>query len=171
MPEKPLRVKLAVYMLYLSLGVSATRILATWLCFRASTPTGSLFATFVMSAIGTLFHNEGSLVPYGDIVILPIAAWLYFKIAEGRDWARTTVLIFVLLETLISILSVVIVARAPEFDQTATSFSGRLIHDVSLISELALRISAITLLFGRASSNWFKAMKSRVGETSAGIAL
>lgn len=163
MPERPSRVTFGLYMLSLSLGISVTRFLVTWLGFGDFGPLEYFLATFLIAVV-TSFLFQGSLwMIHGGILIVPIAAWLYYMVAKGKNWARITLLIFVLLEILASILSVIIAARAPMFDETPPTLSDLLIRYFPPILQLVLRIVAVMLLFGPTSSDWFKAMKNLQG--------
>jgi hypothetical protein len=165
MLERPSRVTFALGMLYLSLGISVTRLLVTRLGFGDFGPPEYSLAPFLIAVV-TSFLFQGSMwMIHGGILIVPIAAWLYYMVAKGKNWARMTVPIIVLLETLASILSVIIAARAPVFDETPPTLSDFLICYFPVILQLVLRIVAVTLLFGRVSSNWFKAMKNLHGTT------
>jgi hypothetical protein len=165
-PGRPLRVNLALSMLYLSLAISVARVSVTWLGFGDFFPPEYLF-TIILILLGTSSFFQGS--PWMDLVgvlFVPIAAWLYYMMAKGKNWARITLLIYVLLETAASILSLSLAGAklVPMFDpisQTPPAFSDSLIRDFLPILQLVLRITAVTLLFGRVSSNWFEAMKTR----------
>lgn len=114
MPDRPLRVTLALYLLYLSLGIGVVTVFVTWLRFGAPGPSEFfLLNSFIMI---TIFHfmspawamqweTHGGLL---IAAIVPIALWLYYMIGKGRNWARTVLLIFVILGTLDLILRLVL---------------------------------------------------------------
>jgi hypothetical protein len=153
-PEKPFKVTLALYMLWLSLGISVTRALVTWWPFGAPGEPGGFLAAVLM-VIVALFRGP-LWMRHGDILVVPVSAWLYYMIAKGKNWARITLLIWVILET----LSLFMCGRAPAFYQTSTP-SDLLIEATLFVLQSVLQITAVTLLFGRVSSNWFRAMKDQ----------
>ncbi len=159
LPERPSKVTFALYMLYACLGISVIVVLVSWVKFGLPGWAGYQLITFPMQLALFHFWAPIGVMIYGNLVILPIAFWLYFMIGKGKNWARITLLIYVILEILftIGLLGFSFVLRY------------HLVH-VSSLSDWFMRISAeilqdvfhivaLTFLFGRASSDWFKAMK------------
>jgi hypothetical protein len=159
-PERPLRVKLALWILYLSLGITVTRLLfSPRLGFEDSFPPEYFPATILIALVVSSLFRGLAWMRLEGILIVPLAAWLYYMIGKGKNWARKTLLIFVLMDALACILSVFLLGYA-YFDQTPPTLSGSLIHGFPPVLQLVLRIAAVKLVYGRVSSDWFKAMNS-----------
>ncbi|HTY25989.1 MAG TPA: ankyrin repeat domain-containing protein [Desulfomonilaceae bacterium] len=157
-PERPSKVTFAIYVLYTSLGIGVIMVLVTWLLFGSPGPVGYFLITYLMHV--SSFHFQTMWVMHGDVVIVPIAAWLFYMIGKGKNWARMTLLVFVILETLVFALSLLMIGLLPRSGFSPLSLSGFLIDACPTILQHVLQVVAVTLLFGRVSSNWFKAMKA-----------
>jgi hypothetical protein len=134
MPKKPSKVTAAVIMLYISLAIGVMRLFVTWMLFGAP----SWIAYTMLTKL---------------LIIIPIATWLYYMVGRGRNWARMTVLILVLIETPLSILAVV---KHGVFPMSSLS---DFMTNLEIVQTL-IKIMAMPLLFQRDSSVWFKAMKN-----------
>jgi Ankyrin repeats (3 copies) len=161
-PSRPLKVRLALYILYTSLGISVTTVLVAWLRSGFPGPVGYWLINVVLLTV--MFHVHAQYptwVWYGgllNLAIVPIAVWFYFMIGKGKNWARITLLALVILETLDSVLSVVAsLALSPAFGRSRLNLANLLTSTYAL--QTVLRIVALTLLFGGTSSDWFKAVK------------
>jgi hypothetical protein len=158
--EKPSKVTLALYMLYACLGISVIAVLVSWVRFGLPGWAGYRSITFLMQL--ALFHFWAPIwvMIYGNLIILPIAFWLYFMIGKGKNWARMTLMIYVILEILLGILPVVfgffMFHHRPQL--SLSDWFMRISPD---ILQDVFQIVALTFLFGRASSDWFKAIKNR----------
>ena len=161
LPERPLKVTLALYLLYACLGISVIVVLVSWVRFGAPGWLGYQLITFPMQLALFHFWAPIGVMIYGNLVILPIAFWLYFMIGKGKNWARITLLIYVILEILftVGLLGFSFVLRyhlvhVPSLSDWFIRISPQILQDV-------FHIVAVTFLFGRASSDWFKTIKIR----------
>ncbi len=160
-PARPSRVTLALYMLYTCLGISVIVVLVSWVRFGLPGWVGYKLVAFLIQLAMFHFWAPIGVMIYGNLIILPVAVWLYFMIGKGKNWARITLLIYVILEILftIGLLGFSFVMRyhlvhAPSLSDFLMRISPEILQDV-------FQIVGLTLLFGRASSDWFKAIKNR----------
>ncbi len=158
--EKPPKVTLAVYMLYISLGISVIVVLVSWVRFGLPGWVGYKLVAFLIQLAMFHFWAPIGVMIYGNLIILPIAFWLYLMIGKGKNWARITLLVYVILEILFTIgslgFSVVMryhLVHVPSLSDWFMRISPEIVQDV-------FQIVALTFLFGRASSDWFKAIKN-----------
>ena len=121
--EPPFAVKLASKLLWLGLGIAVlTQLLVL--------PELQRNPFFVPTVIGM-------------VVSLAVNAWLFFKIGQGRNWARIVYLVLILISSPVLFISVkAIFARS--------TFEG-----VAVAAELAANVIALYLVFvpGRA---WYR---------------
>jgi len=155
-PERPSRVKLALQILYLSLGISVIRVLLIWRLAGFPGPAVSFLLSYFL--LIALFNLQGPMwLLHGDLIIFPIALWLYYMIGRGKDWARIIALNFIILAILESMMSAPLTLPPLTFEGVELSYFLTSAHVVQGV----LKIAAIALLFGRVSSDWFRAMKAR----------
>jgi hypothetical protein len=121
-PERPLRVNLALGMLCLSLAISVARVFVTWLGLGAFFPPEYFLTAILILQVASSFIPGSRWMHLGGVLFVPVAVWLYYLIANGKNWARITLLVYVLLETAASILSLFIV-RYAYFDPTPPAIS------------------------------------------------
>lgn len=134
MPERPSNVTLAVYMLYLGLGVRIMWLVLDWLLLKAPWFTYTILEWLWL------------------LISFAVLMWLYHMIGIGKNWARIIVLILVVLETAGWIF---VVANFGLFlDFSLWAFVGNL----GLVQGF-IRIIAMVLLYQRDSSDWFSAIK------------
>ncbi len=101
-PARPWKVTLAVNLLCLGLGIGVTRVVGVWLL----TGSPGLFGSFLIEYATGLFilHSDAPVwIFWGTEVAVPIACWLYYMIAKGKNWARLCLLIIAVPETLVFI--------------------------------------------------------------------
>ena len=156
-PKRPARVTLALYMLYLSLGISVITALVTWLWFGVPEWVGYNFLKSLVQVPLFRFGVPIWVMIYANLIILPVAVSLYYMIGKGRNWARITLLTYVMLETLFCIWSVDLGLSTFPFRRLGLSYF--LIRISPEILQVTLHIAASALLFGRVSSHWFRAIK------------
>ncbi len=92
--KRPAKISVALYMLYISLGISVTIVIVTWLSFGAPGLTDYYLINSIMM-IAALHFRTPEWIGYGGLLvplILRIALWLYYHISRGKNWARTTLL-------------------------------------------------------------------------------
>ncbi len=170
-PERPSRVTLALWTLYLSLGISVITVVVSWLRAGVPGPVGYWFINvLVMTTILHLRAQTPTWIWYGGLVsvaVTPIAIWFYYMIGKGKNWARTIVLVVVILEALDSTLGIVAsLALSPTLRHSHLSLSALLTLPPTL--QVLLKIIAVALLYGRVSSDWFKAVRiQRVNPANA----
>jgi len=160
LPERPSKVTFALYMLYACLGISVIPVLVSWVRFGAPGWVGYKLITFPLQL--ALFHFWAPIgaMLYGNLIILPVAVWLYFMIGKGKNWARITLLIYVILEILLTIcLEVFAFSMFYHHPNPTLSLSGFFMRISPEILQDVFQIVAVTFLFGRVSSGWFKAMR------------
>jgi hypothetical protein len=133
-PEKPSKVRTAVILLYISLGIGVMRLFVAWMLFGAP---GWIVYTMLTKLL----------------IIIPVAMWIYYMVGRGKTWARITVLILVIIETPLSTLAVV------RYGQFPMSSLSDLMTNLEIVQTL-IKIVAMPLLFQKESSDWFKAMKN-----------
>jgi hypothetical protein len=164
--ERPSRVTLALCLLYLDLGISVIRVAVPWL--RVGVPGVSgflLINVLIMVATTVWIMNTMSpaqfptwiwLVGVVSIAITPVAIWLYYMIGKGRNWARIIILVMVILEALVFTLGMApSLYFSSEVGHSNLSVSALLTRPPTL--QMLLKIIAVALLYGRVSSDWFKA--------------
>jgi uncharacterized protein len=155
-PQRPLKVTLAVNLLYVSLVIWAIQ------CFLYWAPVG----------------NSAGLPGWGTLpMILKALAFLgvdfglYYMIGKGRNWARMVFLVLSGMGPIIVIpiffIFVFTEIPVPPLDASdfiiPAPFSVTLLSLVSTIVDISgagLQIAALILLFQRDSSDWFRAMKA-----------
>lgn len=128
-PKRPRIVAVAVFMLYLSLGIEAIQNLVQWSYFQSTALP--LTANFLVSAL------------------MALIAYMTWK---GWNWARVTSVIFILVGLPVSILSAI-----PCDDRSMPT--SLLSINLLSIADIGVQLAALVLLFQRTSSDWFKAMK------------
>jgi hypothetical protein len=126
-PERPLEVTAALCLLYL----------------------GLVFAV-IADAMGFALPGGNTSDGLAMLVFLPISVLIYYMIGEGKNWARIT--FFVLL--VLSILGLVHHFVDKPLDAT---WSARA-KDCLLIAEAGVDLMALVMLFLPVSSEWFKAV-------------
>jgi len=163
-PQRPRKVTIALNMLYLSLAIGVTTFLVAWLPFGAPCSVESYLIT-VVAMIAAFHFRAPTSVVFGGLLIVSIAqiavvAWLYYMIGRRRNWARVALVVLLILGTLDSLLGVVAVSvLSPAFGHPPASLSDWLTSP--FLFQTVLQVAAVILLFGRESSQWFKAVKSR----------
>jgi hypothetical protein len=86
---------------------------------------------------------------FGVLGTLPVSALFYYMIGKGQNWARITFL-------LLFILSIpLLVTRFPSHPVSGSLGIGRSTLE---ITEIAIELAALSLLFQRVSSDWFGAV-------------
>jgi hypothetical protein len=131
--ERPPKVTLAVYILYSSLTLTFVRFFVEWLGAETS---GDAFGPVL-----------------GALTILPVFFLLFYMIGKAKNWARVVVLISAIVRTLYVIIIVLGVVWGPVH---LLGWSGK--FEITCYSaEVILEIIALSFLYQRASSDWFKA--------------
>jgi ankyrin repeat protein len=172
MLERPPTVTFALNMLFLSLGIGIIRVLYVWFLSGAPGLIGSALVTHIISQI--IFHFRAPMwVVHGDLLIVPIAVWLYYMIGKGKNWARISLLIFIVLETLACLMTVASAVTLSRFGHWPVSLSALLLSFGYYVLQAVPAIVGVIPLFGRVSSEWFKAMKvrNRQARTTANVVI
>lgn len=165
MPQRPPKVKLAVNLLYLSLGIGMIRgfldgtmvvVFGLWLFLYCTFVWARPFSLLVVLALSGL--------PRLFIIVMTVTGiWfgLSYMIGKGKNWARMVVLAvpFTLAVFMISILITRHIIEAPLPLLVVQEFSIRAVWSVQFGIAAILQIAPLILLFQRDSSDWFKAMK------------
>lgn len=159
-PERPSSVKLALYMLYTSLGISVVIVLLIWSLVGFPGPVGSFLTTYFMMIALFQLHGPSWLI-HVDLLIVPIAVWLYYMIGKGKNWGRMVGLIGVILAILDSIMAAPLTVSFPTIEGSNLSHYMPYFLISANILQAVLKIGAMALLFGRVSSDWFRAIKAR----------
>ncbi len=157
-PERPSKVTLAVYMLYASLGIGIVMALVDWLLSGTPGSVRYSLITFLMSWSSFHFRTPTWII-HGDLAFVPIALWLYWMTGKGKNWARITLLTFVILESLFLSATSAIALFLYASTASLLNLSELLMYNSPMILQHILQIAAVTLLFGRDPSIWFKAVK------------
>jgi hypothetical protein len=131
MPKRPWTVTTAVYMLYLSLGLSVPDLLRDWDWLK------DLSAGLQALILGVVLG-----------LWLAMALWFYM-VGRGRNWARILLLIQLLLGAPSSLLHII----------KAASGSSPYPEQLYQIIQWEIQIVTVLLLFQRSSSRWFRAME------------
>jgi len=129
---KPQPVRVAVTLLYIALLIGVIN---------------GLLNIFFVSAT----NSVETAMPYGSVlsvimllVATAILGFFYFKIGQGRNWARILVLVLFILGALYFVFSIVGMFQ-----------EGYLIPVISIINTIIILI-AIVLLFKQEASDWFR---------------
>jgi hypothetical protein len=140
--EKPSKVRIALILLYSSLGISLPRLVMKLVTVEDSVDIpGMVIAGFI------------------GLIVFSINLLLFYMIGKGKNWARIAVLIpVIILRAPLAVLLVVGLLSDPR----SASFA-EIGNITCYVAERILEIIALTFLFQRASSDWFKAMK--IGST------
>ncbi len=140
-PEMPASVKLAVYVLYVMLGIILVRILIGWLEVETT-------ADIVKQVISTLIFPA-------------IYLFLIYKIRNGKSWARVAVLILAIAPVLIAVVILygMIAAVFQSRSHLLSSDYFATVAGILYLIERIPQVMAIVLLFQRHSSNWFKIVR------------
>ncbi len=157
-PERPSKVTLAIYILYASLGIGIIMALVKWLLSGTPGSVGYFLITFLMSWSSFHFRTPTWII-HGDLAFVPIALWLFWMTGKGKNWARIALLTFVILESLLLIATSAIALYLSASTASLLSLPELLMYNSPMILQHILQIAAVTLLFGRVPSNWFKAVK------------
>jgi len=126
---RPPRVGTAVKLLYITLGIGVLRSI-----MDASIYTEMASPAFVM------------LISF---FVLGVMGFFIFMIGKGRNWARTTFLVFF-------IISIPFAAFPLMQSVGANPISGRI-----GIIQIIIQIVALVFLFQKLSSDWFRDMKPK----------
>lgn len=132
---KPQPVRVAVTLLYITLLIGVIN---------------GLINIYFVSAT----NSAAMAFPYGGVVAIlvllvatAILGFFYFKISQGRNWARILVLVLFILGLLYFVFSIV-----GMFQQ------GYLVPVISIVNTIIMLV-AIILLFKQEASDWFKSNK------------
>ncbi len=149
--EKPSQATVAVYLLYASVMLTTIRGsyqgLPTWV--------GHKFPKIVLMSAWYVFGVPFRVV-YADLVVVGIVLCLCYVVDKGRIWARTIIVIFIVLE-LLSILSGISAEFSNRFP---LRLSELVIRRSAEIPQMVLQVLAVMLLLERSSSEWFKNINS-----------
>jgi hypothetical protein len=161
-PERPMKVKVAVYLLYIGLGVGVTGFVLSLSGFQVRWPAPFIVVQFFLTI--TLFHFQSlGLLLLGQFLTLLVAAWLYFMIGKGRNLGRVILLACVVLEFLVTAGLVLVILYIPEFvcylRQPPFNPSVLMTSLGFHVLQVLLAVVAVSLLFAKGSSDWFGIMK------------
>lgn len=139
---RPQQVTIALKLLWGSLIVGSINFVFSW-------DNVALFAVSYSQDTGINLEQSIKIIQILHISILIftglLSSWLFCKIAAGRNWARITFAILVLLGSILSITS-----NRELFDiAPVSSMIGMLLN--------VLQLTALVLLYLPASRPWFKA--------------
>jgi hypothetical protein len=134
-PGKPWKVRTAVIMFWLSLGIALIGLITRSITVFSTVTT----AETIMSAL----------------VVLAVYFGLIVMIGKGKNWARIVFLVLSIFDVPFAIWAII-----QTLSHLAFSGPAGVVTIILKVAELALRIMALALLFQRDSSDWFKAMKN-----------
>lgn len=130
---KPLSVRVAVGLLWLSVALSVVELPAQWHEVSAALPL------LPASAVSSLADIAG----VAALVFLAFNIWLYLRISQGRNWARLTYMISAALSIAFALSQL---AEQPDL--------GSLSFWLTALDQ-CLALVTIALLSTRASRDWF----------------
>ena len=123
---------------------------------KVSTAVKLLYSTLVIGVVRLILEAStiAQTAPLGFIIFigfftLATSAFFMYMIGKGRNWARITFLVFVIIGIPLSILPLL------------QSFATSPISGILGIGQAVLQIIALVFLFQKPSSDWFKLMKAK----------
>jgi len=147
--NKPDSVKRAVLLLYCSIGISVVsfvRIIVQFSQRASDIPSSILLIAF--------------LVPVISIALL----WfLTYKIGQGRNWARITLIVLLILGTLSGVVGLLALGGQPS-GMLPSSFFTKLIEGVQWV----LQVLVLIFLLQKSSADWFRQMSGGDVTTTTG---
>jgi hypothetical protein len=124
--ERPSEVDLAIAILWAKVFLAIVGALVAWYPFLTINPKSILFPFFVLC------------------IVLGWAVWIISAISVGKNWARLFLLGLVLFGFCSAIFS------------SSKYFSGSTFHDIAIVLQDFMQISAVAALFAPNSNRWFE---------------
>jgi hypothetical protein len=124
--ERPSEVDLAIAILWAKVFLAIIGALVAWYPFLTINPKSILFPFSLLC------------------IILGWAVWIISAISVGKNWAR------------LFLLGLVLFGFCCEIFSSSKYFSGSTFHDIAIVLQDFMQISAVAALFAPNSNRWFE---------------